>query len=139
SGMEFHDRNGVLDSLDLRSVFLDQLIVIDEEEADFSLLTRLPLSAVKPSDDSNRPAGIVWQFVEALALHAPANVEPVMQFFRRMKAGKETGNINQIKRKTHKLIALIFAWIDLYAEYWFKTESVPYDAAEDDFNRLDFS
>ena len=136
-GIDFHDRGGVFISLDVRSVFLDQFIEVDADNHLVALRPKLALAAVKAPDDGRPTGGIIWEFVKTLVTESPANIFPVLEFFRRLKAGKDAGNINQIRRKTHRLIALIFAWIDLYAEWWFDTESGSFNAVKDEFDHLD--
>lgn len=123
AGIEFHERNGALESLDVRSLFIDSLWERDKWTAE-QILPRLPLSTVKPAGEGQPEAGIVWQFVEALLTKTPSNIDPVMDFFKQSAIGKENRSINEVvKRKTHRLIALIFAWLDVYAEHWFDTET----------------
>jgi hypothetical protein len=128
-GLDFYDRNGSLDSLDVRSVFLDRLI----DETGLGIHSQLPLRDVKPVGDGQPTAGVIWKFVEILATRTPSNIAPILEFFRRYKNGEETGTINDaVKRKVHRLIALVFAWIDLYAEHWFDSQSRSWDPAEDE-------
>lgn len=130
-GIEFHERNGALVSLDVRSMFIDRLFSLDSWGVP-EILPRLPLAEVKPAEDGQPEAGIVWQFVEALATKTPSNIAPVLDFFRESAAGRETRSVNEvIKRKTHRLIALIFAWLDLYAERWFETGSRSWDYSDE--------
>jgi hypothetical protein len=131
-GIEFHERNGALESLDVRSLFINCLWERDEWSAE-QILPRLPLSTVKPAGEGQPEAGIIWQFVEELATRTPSNIAPVLDFFSQSSRGLETRSINEvIKRKTHRLIALIFAWLDLYAERWFDTQSRSWDPAIND-------
>ncbi|HEU4837761.1 MAG TPA: PP2C family protein-serine/threonine phosphatase [Pyrinomonadaceae bacterium] len=126
-GVEFYERNGALVSLDVRSMFIDCLMKREQYGVE-TILTRLPLSTVKPAGGAQTKAGPIWQFVEALATRTPSNIGPVLDFFNRTAKGGETRTINEvIKRKTHRLIALIFAWLDLYAERWFETEDRSWD------------
>lgn len=129
-GIEFHERNGALVSLDVRSMFIDRLFRLASWGVP-EILPRLPLAEVKPAGEGQTQAGIVWQFVEALVTRTPSNIGPVLDFFRESAAGRETRSVNEvIKRKTHRLIALIFAWLDLYAERWFETESRSWEYLE---------
>jgi hypothetical protein len=140
-GIEFHERNGALESLDVRSVFIDRLFTLDQQWGVGEILKRLPLAEVKPAGDGQPEAGIIWQFVEALATRTPSNIGPVIDFFKQSAAGKENRSINEVvKRKTHRLIALIFAWLDLYAERWFESDTRSWDPSvnevEGDFPSL---
>ncbi len=133
-GIEFYERNGALVSLDVRSLFIDCLVQRDKWGVD-NILTRLPLSTVKPVGGDQPKAGPIWEFVEALATRTPSNIGPVLEFFNRATKGDETRSINEVvKRKTHRLLALIFAWVHLYAEKWFETEVLPCDPAT---NKID--
>jgi len=131
-GVEFYDRNGALVSLDVRSLFIDCLVQRQKEGVE-TILKRLPVSSVKPPRGAQLEAGEIWQFVEALAALTPSNIGPVLDFFNRTAQGGETRSINEVvKRKPHRLIALIFAWLDLYAERWFESQAESWDPAIDD-------
>jgi Stage II sporulation protein E (SpoIIE) len=133
-GVEFYDRNGALDSLDVRSLFLDRLIYRIEAQDLTDIRKRLLLTDVKPASDEQTEAGVIWQFVETLVARTPSNIAPVLDFFRKSESEQETKSINEaVKRKIHRLLALIFAWLDLYAEAWFAGQSQSFDPFENDF------
>src|ERR1051325_1736950 len=130
SGVEFYERNGALVSLDVRSLFIDCMMKRDQDGTE-KILTRLPLAAVKPAGEGQSKAGEIWQFIEALA--TPSNIRPVLDFFDKSGKGGEKRSVNEvIKRRNHRLIALIFAWLDLYAERWVETEDRSWDPVSDE-------
>ena len=133
-GVEFYDRNGALHSLDLRSIFLDRLIYRTKENVT-NVRPRIPLADAQPAGGERTQAGPLWQFVETLAARIPSNIAPVLAFFRDTGGDEEVRSINEaLKRKIHRLIALIFAWLDLSATRWFEERSRPYDPFRHDFN-----
>jgi hypothetical protein len=133
-GIEFYDRNGALHSLNIRSMFLDRLIYKDQVGVNH-VRSRLPLAEVKPAGDTQPESGVIWRFIETLAMNTPSNISPVLEFFDNLKAGNNTRTINEaVKRKVHRLIALVFAWLDLYAERWFDTQSRSWDPFDDELN-----
>lgn len=131
-GIEFYNRDGTLDSLDLRSILLDRLIYKDTI---WNVRKYLPLTDAKPAAGVQQEAGVLWQFVETLASRTPANIAPVLEYFSRFKQGEDIGSINvAVKRKVHRLIALIFAWLDQYAEQWFNVQTLSWDSFEDEYD-----
>ncbi len=129
SGIDFYDRNGILDSLDVRSVFFDRLLTPEGR-----ILERLPLSEVRPAGNQQLSNGIIWDFVETLALQSAPNIEPVLDYFRRFKSGENVDTvIKALRRPIHRFIALLFAWIDLYAESWIGSHAESWDPAEGKF------
>jgi len=133
-GIEFYDRNGSLKALDIRSIFVDRLFYKNEEDDLTYTQEHLPLEDVKPAGETNVQPGMVWQFVETLAARTPSNIAPIIAYFRDSETGSEPKSINEvIKRKIHRLLALIFAWLDLYAERWFAEQSQGYDAFTNNF------
>jgi len=133
-GLEFYDRNGSIHSLDIRSMFLDRLIYRIEEENLTDVRKYLPLADAKPAFGSNPEAGSVWQFVETLILRTPSNITPVMDFFRDSEGDREPVSINLVvKRDIHRLLALIFAWLQLFAENWFEEQDQSYDPLKKKF------
>jgi serine phosphatase RsbU (regulator of sigma subunit) len=132
-GVEFYDRNGVLDSLNLRSMFLDHLIYRTQHGVT-DVRRHLPLADVKPAGDGQTEPGAIWQFVETLAARTPSNIAPVLDFFRASAGDREIRSINEVvKRKIHRLLALVFAWLDLYAEGWFADQSQSFDPSKKEF------
>ena len=132
-GVEFYDRNGALDSLNLRSMFLDRLIYQTKENV-ANVRPHLPLADAKPAGDGQTEPGPLWQFVETLAARTPSNIAPVLDYFRTSESDEEVRSINEaVKRKIHRLLALIFAWLDLSAERWYDERSRSYDPFKHDF------
>lgn len=83
-GIEFYDRNGVLDSLDVRSLFFDRLLTHDRWGVT-EILKHLPLADVKPAEDPEKESGIVWKFVETLRRNTASRPSPVSDFLRRLR------------------------------------------------------
>jgi|GEM_PF-4285850 len=139
-GLEFYDRNGSLHSIDLRSMFLDRLIYRTEEEHLANVRKWLPLADVKPAGAGQTETGVIWQFIETLVIRTPSNIAPVMNFFRDSDGDSEPRSINLVvKREIHRLLALIFAWLDLFAEGWFADQSMPYDTLKRQFGGRRFA
>jgi hypothetical protein len=95
-GIEFYDRTGALESLDLRSVFLDRLFYQDKNHV-LNLLPFLRLIDVKSASEGQPEPGIIWQFISTLGASTPEKVDPTAALLRRLK--KEQG---EVKSKTAK-------------------------------------
>lgn len=133
-GLEFYDRNGAIHSLDLRSMFLDRLIYRTKEGNFADVRRHIPLADAKPAADGQIAAGVLWQFIETLAAQTPSNIAPVLDFFRASEGDREPTSINvAVKRDIHRLLALVFAWLDLFADEWSAEQSRSYDPFKKEF------
>lgn len=129
TGLKCYDSRGALQNLDVRSVFVD-LCHDDDGSLENS---RLPLSSVLPAPPRTGGAGPVWEFVGSLADQAKANVEPVLDFFRRRRRSEDTPSVNELLgTEIQCLIALHFAWLEQYAERW--CEGGPWDPFTDEID-----
>jgi hypothetical protein len=133
-GIEFYDRDGKLDCLDVRSVFLDLLYRLDKRGIPRVFQT-LRLEDVRPSDEYNE-AGVIWAYIQRLASRSPSNIGPVLQFLREYRAQrKHQTSINRaVKRAEHRLLALIFSWLFEYGERWVNSSRLSWDPFTDEFD-----
>jgi hypothetical protein len=132
-GVEFTDRRGVTECLDVRSLFLD-LLYRPNQHGVHCPHPRLRLEDVKPGTGDTSP-GPVWRFIEQLWERTPSNVEPVLRFFRTLRdEGAPPSSINKAVKRVHRPIAMIYAWLYEYGERWINSSRVSWDPVEDTFD-----
>lgn len=118
-GVQYYDRDGRKDSLSLHSLFVDCLAERNLDNEVIAFRSELGMNDVHGNSASARS---IRDFISQLAQLGSTNLEAAVAFVR--QDGGPSQTVNQaLRHPTHRLLALLFAYCDQYAEKWTKYSS----------------